>query len=57
MSRVAHENIDGSTYHYKGPALMNWTQNSQLINVIMQIAAEFNRTPPTPQRASLAQAA
>merc|ERR1711990_1293670 len=55
MSRVTHASIEEGTYHYKGPALMNWTQNSQLINVIMAIQAEFNAAPPAPQRASAAQ--
>ena len=50
MSRVGHKFIEAGTYYYKGPALTNWTQNSQLVAVLKQVQAEFNQEPPMPQR-------
>lgn len=37
MARVAHHSIEDATFLYKGPALLNWHVNSQLVDSLKRI--------------------
>jgi len=53
MHQVSHKFVHEQTFFYKGPALLKWSQSSQLLAVIKQIQAEFNEQPPIPIKKKL----
>ena len=48
MSKVTHKNIDNTTFYYKGPCIINWTDKSSLVQVIQIVHEDFKVDPPLP---------
>ena len=49
MARVTHPNIEPRTYMYKGQALAQWRETSQLDVLLRTIQQEFQQKPPMPE--------
>ena len=49
MARVTHPTIEPRTYMYKGQALAQWRETSQLDVLLQTVNREFDQQPPMPE--------